>query len=139
MNLVEVPLGRKLLLPVIGELDEGGALRRPNRLEVVHAAAEHLALEDVARQALLLPLGNEHAACEMAARRSAAKIELIGVATEGSRVPVHPGDGAAALIDHREQVAVGLSEQSNTQTCKFQHKNADYLKTASVSRQINRS
>src|SRR5438094_4262557 len=46
----------------------------------------------------------------MAARRSAAKIEFIGVATEGSRVPVHPGDGAAALVDHREQVAVGLSD-----------------------------
>src|SRR5258708_24710473 len=110
VNLVDMALGGKRLFHFIGEFDVIAALRKSHRLEVVHAAAEHGALEDGARQPLLLPFRDEDAAGEMAAGRAAAQVGLIGIGTKTRSVPIDEGNCAPALVDHRKEIAAGLDD-----------------------------
>jgi hypothetical protein len=50
VQAVEMALRAELLLHRIGELDVTVALGEPNRLEIVHSAAEERAFEDIERQ-----------------------------------------------------------------------------------------
>src|SRR5688572_1416397 len=105
MYVVEVPHRRKRLFGRIVNLDERGTLRQPHGLEIIQARAQHGALEDIARQPLLLPLGDDDAAAEMSAGREAREIERVGIAAKAFGVTVHPADRAATLVDHWIEVA----------------------------------
>ncbi len=106
VDFVEMAHGGQRLLHRVGEFHIARARRHAHRLQVVHAAAEHGALEDIARQPLLLPLGDHHAAAEVTAGREAREIERIGIAAKAFCVAIDPRHRAPALVDHGRQVAL---------------------------------
>src|SRR5215470_738266 len=110
VNPVDMALGGQRLLHFIGEFDVIAALGKSHRLEVVHAAAEHGAFEDIAREPLLLPFRDDDAAGEMAAGRPAAQVGLVGIGAKTRSVPIDEGNRAPALLDHRKEVAAGLDD-----------------------------
>ena len=91
-------LRRQRMLHRVGELDVARARRQPHRLQVVHARAQQPALDDVLRHPeILLPVGHQHHAAEMAAGRMAGQIDAVRIAAEARGVLVDPGDRAAHL------------------------------------------
>ena len=72
-------------------------------IEIVHAADQHGPLDRVGRQAALGPVGHQHAACQVPARRMAAEIDPVRVAAIARRILDGPGDRGSALLDHLGQ------------------------------------
>src|SRR6185437_16999796 len=80
------------------------------RLHVVKAAHAQAALDEAGIDTvLLLPIGGERHAAEMAARGMAADKEPIRIAAEALGILVDPGDGALHLLGHHADIAIGAA------------------------------
>src|SRR6516162_3836707 len=91
------------------EPDIAAARRQPHRLEIVHAADAHAAVDDVSRHAeLALPIGRQRYRSEMAARGLVPDIEPVRVAAKPGDILVDPGDRAAHLIGEQHQIAADV-------------------------------
>ena len=103
---LEMALRTELLLDLVGEAHIARARREPHRLEVVHAAAQQSCLDDIGRQPEPpCPVRHHRDACQMGAGGMAIQMDTVRVAAEARGVAMHPGDGAAHLIDHRSEIA----------------------------------
>ncbi len=88
---------------LVGELDVGRALRPPHRFEIVHAAQQHGALEQIDRHVVLAPVGGEHARAELRSRGVRTQIDASRVPAEACGVAVDPEQRATHLLRHGKQ------------------------------------
>src|ERR1051325_6106109 len=101
VQLIQMALRAELLLGLVVELDVLAAFGEPRSFQIVHAAYEHRAFEDVLRQIeFSLPVGDRHAAAEMRAGGVSREINAVGVAAKRRRVFRDPRDSAPHLIGH---------------------------------------
>src|SRR6185436_2846954 len=85
------------------------ALRESGRFQVVHAAAQRVALDDVVWKAeTKLPVGCGGHAREVRAGGRARYMDALRVAAEKRCVAVYPRDRPAHLVGHHEEVAAAV-------------------------------
>src|SRR5215467_10440462 len=97
------------LLHLVCEFDVRAALREANGLHIVHAAHAQPAFHRVPWQTeILLPIGHESYAAEMAARRVPPDIEAVTITIESVSISINPGDSATHLLSHNTEITVCL-------------------------------
>src|SRR5258706_1434062 len=106
---VEAALGAQGLLHLVGELHIAAARGQAHRLEIEHTAAEQRSLDDAGGKIeVFTPVAAQRDPGEMGARRMSGEMDALGVAAEGMRVAIAPGERAAPLLRHRQQAAARL-------------------------------
>src|SRR5580692_10195343 len=108
VQLVDVTLRAERFLHLVGKPDVFRALREPHRPEVIHAAAQGRALQDIQRQVLLAPVMGDDASREMRSGRMRREVKPGGIAAKTAGIAKNPGDCASHLLDHRKQAAASL-------------------------------
>ena len=108
VQLVDMASRAECLLHLVGEFHVFRTLRQPHRLEIVHAAAQRRAFENVDGQVLLAPIMGHHAAAEMRAGGMGREIKPSGITAKARGIAVDPGDCAAHLLDHGKQACAGV-------------------------------
>src|ERR1043166_3579589 len=89
----QMALSAVVVLDPIVELHVARPRRQPRPAEIVHPADADTALHHVAREAEVhAPVGDEHGASEMAARRVPGHVDAAGMAAERGGVVGPPGD-----------------------------------------------
>src|SRR2546426_11027266 len=101
----QMALSTVVVLDPIVELHVARPRRQPRAAKIVHAADADAALHHVARQAeLRAPVGDEHGAGEMAARRVPGHVDAAGIAAERGSVLGHPRDRPTRSEEHTSEL-----------------------------------
>src|SRR5215468_710729 len=97
------------LLHLVCEFDVRAPLREADGLHIVHAAHAQPAFHRAPWQAeILLPIGDESYAAEMAARGVPPDIEVVTITIEFVSISINPGDSATHLLSHNTEITVSL-------------------------------
>src|ERR1041384_4399095 len=104
VQLIQMALRAELLLGLVVELDVLAAFGEPRSFQIVHAAYEHRAFEDVQRQIeFSLPVGDRHDAAEMRAGGGSPEINAVGVAGKRRRVVRDPRESPQPVTAHAKK------------------------------------